>query len=152
MNSGVAAIIYTDISPATACWPGLTSRPPPPWPVPFPSVPVIASGGVTTLDDVKALLRPEYAMLEGAITGRALYDGRIDPKEALALHREQVIGAAARETARLCALTPRSASTDRCPCLLPAIAVCARLEGARRSASASKCRPAAPWSPRRCCG
>jgi phosphoribosylformimino-5-aminoimidazole carboxamide ribotide isomerase len=31
------------------------------------------------------LLRPEYAMLEGAITGRALYDGRIDPKEALAL-------------------------------------------------------------------
>ena len=34
---------------------------------------------------MKALLRPEYAMLEGAITGRALYDGRIDPAEALAL-------------------------------------------------------------------
>ena len=39
----------------------------------------------SSIDDVKALLRPEYAMLEGAITGRALYDGRIDPKEALAL-------------------------------------------------------------------
>ena len=34
---------------------------------------------------MKALLQPEYAMLEGAITGRALYDGRIDAAEALAL-------------------------------------------------------------------
>ena len=50
-------------------------------------IPVIASGGLASIDDVKALLRPEYAMLEGAITGRALYDGRIDPKEALALMR-----------------------------------------------------------------
>jgi phosphoribosylformimino-5-aminoimidazole carboxamide ribotide isomerase len=49
------------------------------------SVPVIASGGLAGLDDVKALLRPEYAMLEGAIAGRALYDGRLDPKAALAL-------------------------------------------------------------------
>jgi phosphoribosylformimino-5-aminoimidazole carboxamide ribotide isomerase len=46
---------------------------------------VIASGGLASIDDVKALLRPEYRMLEGAITGRALYDGRINPKEALAL-------------------------------------------------------------------
>ena len=148
-DAGVAAIIYTDIErdgilkglnlEATAKLARSTR------------IPVIASGGLASIDDVKALLRPEYAMLEGAITGRALYDGRIDPKEALALIAA-IIGAAARETARLCALTPRSASTDRCPCLLPAIAVCARLEGARRSASASKCRPAAPWSPRRCCG
>ena len=49
------------------------------------SVPVIASGGLAGIDDVKALLRPEYAMLEGAITGRALYDGRLDAREALAL-------------------------------------------------------------------
>ena len=48
-------------------------------------IPVIASGGLASIDDVEALLRPEYAMLEGAITGRALYDGRIDPQEALAL-------------------------------------------------------------------
>ena len=34
--------------------------------------------------DVEALLRPEYAMLAGAITGRALYDGRLDAKAALA--------------------------------------------------------------------
>ena len=46
--------------------------------------PVIASGGLAEIDDVKALLRPEYAIVEGCIAGRALYDGRIDPKEALA--------------------------------------------------------------------
>jgi len=34
---------------------------------------------------VRELLKPEYAMLAGAISGRALYDGRIDPAEALAL-------------------------------------------------------------------
>jgi phosphoribosylformimino-5-aminoimidazole carboxamide ribotide isomerase len=34
---------------------------------------------------VKALLRPEHAILEGDIAGRALYDGRLDAKEALAL-------------------------------------------------------------------
>ena len=49
------------------------------------SIPVVASGGLASIDDVKALMQPEYSMLEGAITGRALYDGRIDPKEALAL-------------------------------------------------------------------
>ena len=49
------------------------------------SVPVIASGGLAGIDDVKALLQPDYAMLEGAITGRALYDGRLDAREALAL-------------------------------------------------------------------
>ncbi len=82
-DAGVAAIIYTDIErdgilkglnlPATAELARATK------------IPVIASGGLASIDDVRALLRPEYAMLEGAITGRALYDGRIDPKEALAL-------------------------------------------------------------------
>jgi phosphoribosylformimino-5-aminoimidazole carboxamide ribotide isomerase len=82
-GAGVAAIIYTDIDrdgvlkglnlPATAVLAFATS------------IPVIASGGLAGLDDIKALLRPENAKLEGAIAGRALYDGRLDPAEALAL-------------------------------------------------------------------
>ena len=82
-DAGVAAIIYTDIErdgvlkglslEATARLARATS------------IPVIASGGLASIDDVKALLKPEYAMLEGAITGRALYDGRLDAREALAL-------------------------------------------------------------------
>jgi phosphoribosylformimino-5-aminoimidazole carboxamide ribotide isomerase len=82
-DAGVAAIVYTDIErdgilkglnlEATAALARKTK------------IPVIASGGLASIDDVKALLRPEHAILEGAITGRALYDGRIDPKEALAL-------------------------------------------------------------------
>ncbi len=80
---GVAAIIYTDIErdgvlkglnlPATAELARAVS------------IPVIASGGLASIDDIKALTKREYAMLEGAISGRALYDGRIDPKEALAI-------------------------------------------------------------------
>lgn len=80
-DAGVSAIIYTDIErdgvlkglnlPATAELARATS------------IPVIASGGLASIEDVKALMHPEYAALEGAITGRALYDGRIDPKAAL---------------------------------------------------------------------
>jgi len=82
-HAGVSAIVYTDIErdgilkglnlPATAELADATS------------IPVIASGGLASIDDVKALLQPEYKKLEGAITGRALYDGRIDPAAALAL-------------------------------------------------------------------
>ncbi len=89
-DAGVAAIIYTDIErdgvlkglnlPATAALAAETS------------IPVIASGGLASLDDVEALLRPENAALEGAITGRALYDGRIDPAAALALLRSRRAG------------------------------------------------------------
>jgi phosphoribosylformimino-5-aminoimidazole carboxamide ribotide isomerase len=46
---------------------------------------VIASGGFTGIDDVKRLLEPRHRMLEGAIVGRALYDGRLDAKKALGL-------------------------------------------------------------------
>ena len=80
---GVAAIVYTDIErdgvlkglnlPATAELARATS------------IPVIASGGLAGIEDVKTLLRPDYAMLEGAIAGRALYDGRLDAREALAM-------------------------------------------------------------------
>ena len=82
-DAGVAAIIYTDIGrdgalgglnlDGTVAVAGATS------------IPVIASGGLASLADIEALLRPEHAMLEGAITGRALYDGRIDPVKALFL-------------------------------------------------------------------
>jgi phosphoribosylformimino-5-aminoimidazole carboxamide ribotide isomerase len=47
-------------------------------------IPVIASGGLAGMDDVEALLRPENACLAGAIAGRALYDGRLDARAALA--------------------------------------------------------------------
>ncbi len=80
-EAGVAAIIYTDIDrdgilkglnlPATVALARTTS------------IPVIASGGLASIDDIKALVQPEHAMLEGAISGRALYDGRIDAAEAL---------------------------------------------------------------------
>jgi phosphoribosylformimino-5-aminoimidazole carboxamide ribotide isomerase len=48
------------------------------------AIPVIASGGFAGMDDVRRLLEPRYKILEGAIAGRALYDGRLDPREALA--------------------------------------------------------------------
>ncbi len=51
------------------------------------SIPVIASGGFASIEDVKALLEPRARKLEGAISGRALYDGRVDPAEALKLIR-----------------------------------------------------------------
>ncbi|SRR5579884_2410003 len=52
------------------------------------SVPVIASGGLASLDDIRALLAPRAQRLEGAIAGRALYDGRLDAAAALALLRD----------------------------------------------------------------
>jgi phosphoribosylformimino-5-aminoimidazole carboxamide ribotide isomerase len=52
------------------------------------SIPVIASGGLASMQDIKALLEPRAKKLEGAIAGRALYDGRLDVAEALKLIRE----------------------------------------------------------------
>jgi phosphoribosylformimino-5-aminoimidazole carboxamide ribotide isomerase len=49
------------------------------------SIPVIASGGVSGLDDLKALKAASAAGIEGVVIGRALYDGRIEPAQALAL-------------------------------------------------------------------
>jgi phosphoribosylformimino-5-aminoimidazole carboxamide ribotide isomerase len=49
------------------------------------NIPVIASGGLASIDDVKRLLAPDCAILEGAISGRAIYDGRLDAGQALHL-------------------------------------------------------------------
>jgi phosphoribosylformimino-5-aminoimidazole carboxamide ribotide isomerase len=84
-DAGVAAIIYTDVKrdgmlggldlDATIA---LADR---------ISIPVIASGGLASLDDIKALTAPRAKKLEGAIAGRALYDGRLDAVAALAVLR-----------------------------------------------------------------
>jgi len=84
-DAGVAAIIFTDIArdgllkglnlDATLA---LADR---------ISIPVIASGGLASIEDVKAILTPRAKKLAGAIAGRALYDGRLDPAAALALIR-----------------------------------------------------------------
>ncbi len=52
------------------------------------SIPVIASGGLAGMEDIERLLEPDCAILEGAISGRALYDGRLDAAAALARIRE----------------------------------------------------------------
>ncbi|HWX57742.1 1-(5-phosphoribosyl)-5-[(5-phosphoribosylamino)methylideneamino]imidazole-4-carboxamide isomerase [Bradyrhizobium sp.] len=84
-DAGVAAIIFTDIArdgllkglnlDATIA---LADR---------ISVPVIASGGLASIEDVRAMLAPRASRLAGAIAGRALYDGRLDPSAALELIR-----------------------------------------------------------------
>ena len=53
------------------------------------SIPVIASGGLASIEDIKRLIEPDCAILEGAISGRALYDGRINIDEALSLLKTQ---------------------------------------------------------------
>jgi phosphoribosylformimino-5-aminoimidazole carboxamide ribotide isomerase len=84
-DAGVAAIIYTDVTrdgmlkglnlDATIALADAVS------------IPVIASGGLASIEDIKALLEPRAKKLEGAIAGRALYDGRLDAAEALKLIR-----------------------------------------------------------------
>ena len=85
-DAGVAAIIYTDIA-RDGLLKGIN------WDATIAladeiSIPVIASGGLASIEDVKALLQPRAKKLQGAIAGRALYDGRLDPAEALKLTRE----------------------------------------------------------------
>jgi phosphoribosylformimino-5-aminoimidazole carboxamide ribotide isomerase len=85
-DAGVAAIIFTDID-RDGVLKGLNidstlelARAVP--------IPVIASGGLASMDDIHRLLRPDCQILEGAISGRALYDGRIDVPQALRLIME----------------------------------------------------------------
>ena len=82
-DAGVAAIIYTDIA-RDGVLKGLNIEATLDL-AHAVNIPVIASGGLASLDDVKRLLKPDCARLAGAITGRALYDGRIDRAAALAL-------------------------------------------------------------------
>ncbi|HEY4924062.1 MAG TPA: 1-(5-phosphoribosyl)-5-[(5-phosphoribosylamino)methylideneamino]imidazole-4-carboxamide isomerase [Roseiarcus sp.] len=82
-DAGVAAIIYTDIArdgvlkglniEATLALAEAVS------------IPVIASGGLASIDDIRRLLQPDCARLAGAVAGRALYDGRLNPAEAIAM-------------------------------------------------------------------
>ncbi len=82
-DAGVSTVIYTDISrdgmmqgvnvEATLALAHAVT------------IPVIASGGVSSLDDLRALKKHEDEGIEGAIIGRALYDGAIDLSEALSL-------------------------------------------------------------------
>jgi phosphoribosylformimino-5-aminoimidazole carboxamide ribotide isomerase len=84
-DAGVAALIYTDIArdglltglnlEATIVLAEAVG------------VPVIASGGLASIEDVKALLQPRARKIAGAVAGRALYDGRLDAAAALALIR-----------------------------------------------------------------
>jgi phosphoribosylformimino-5-aminoimidazole carboxamide ribotide isomerase len=87
-DAGVAAIIYTDIG-RDGMLKGLD----------FEgtrtladalSIPVIASGGLAGLDDITTLLRPENRRIAGAISGRALYDGRLDAAAALSAIKASV--------------------------------------------------------------
>ena len=82
-DAGVAAIIYTDIARDGALK-GLNLEATLAL-AECVNIPVIASGGLASLADVKRLLEPDCKRLNGAISGRALYDGRLDPVEALRL-------------------------------------------------------------------
>ncbi|MBA5778862.1 1-(5-phosphoribosyl)-5-[(5-phosphoribosylamino)methylideneamino]imidazole-4-carboxamide isomerase [Stappia sp. F7233] len=81
-DAGVAAIIYTDID-RDGVLKGIN------WEATLElaravTIPVIASGGLASMADVERMLEPDCAILEGAISGRALYDGRLNPAEAIA--------------------------------------------------------------------
>ncbi|MEN9895439.1 MAG: hypothetical protein RIR97_1291 [Pseudomonadota bacterium] len=84
-GAGVAAIIYTDIDRdgilAGINWSSTLAL------ADAVSIPVIASGGLASMDDIVRMTQPDAKKLEGAISGRALYDGRIDPAEALRVLR-----------------------------------------------------------------
>lgn len=85
-GAGVAAIIFTDID-RDGILTGIN------WDATIDlaqavSIPVIASGGLASLADIVRMTMPDAAKLEGAISGRALYDGRINAAEALAVLRE----------------------------------------------------------------
>ena len=82
---GVAAIVYTDIA-RDGMLQGIN------WDATIAladtvPIPVIASGGLASIEDIKQLVSPRARKLAGAIAGRALYDGRLDAAEALKLIR-----------------------------------------------------------------
>ncbi len=84
-GAGIAAIIYTDIDRdgilAGINWPSTLAL------ADAVSIPVIASGGLASIEDVRRMTKPDARKLAGAISGRALYDGRLDAAEALTMLR-----------------------------------------------------------------
>jgi len=82
-DAGVSAIIYTDVA-RDGMLQGIN------WESTIAlanaiSIPVIASGGLASIEDIKRMTQADAKKLEGAIAGRALYDGRLDPAEAMAM-------------------------------------------------------------------
>ncbi len=83
VDSGVAAIIHTDIDrdgamggPNVAASAELARAVP---------IPVIVSGGVSSIEDIKAVKAEAASGIAGVISGRAIYDGRLDVKDAIAV-------------------------------------------------------------------
>ena len=117
-GAGVAAIIYTDIDRDGVLtginWDSTLAL------ADAVSIPVIASGGLASIADIVRMTMPDAARLEGAISGRALYDGRIDPAEALSVLA--VLKAARHEqTAQTgCPGLPAAGGADRACRLRPA--------------------------------
>lgn len=82
-DAGVAAIIYTDVA-RDGMLKGIN------WEATIAladaiAIPVVASGGLASIEDIRRMTQPDAAKLEGAIAGRALYDGRLDAAQALQL-------------------------------------------------------------------
>ena len=84
-DAGVAAVVHTDIA-RDGLLTGLNLEATLALAV-ATAIPVIASGGLASIEDVKALTAPRARKLAGAIVGRALYDGRLDAAEALRVIR-----------------------------------------------------------------
>jgi phosphoribosylformimino-5-aminoimidazole carboxamide ribotide isomerase len=84
-GAGVAAIVYTDIDRDGILtginWESTLAL------AEAVTIPVIASGGLASIEDIKRMMQPDARKLAGAITGRALYDGRLDAVEALQMLR-----------------------------------------------------------------
>ena len=80
---GVAAIVFTDVA-RDGMLQGIN------WDATIAladaiSIPVVASGGLASMRDIERMTQPDARKLEGAIAGRALYDGRLDATAAIAL-------------------------------------------------------------------
>ena len=84
-DCGVAAVVFTDISRDGALT-GVNAQATAEL-AEAVSIPIIASGGVKNLDDIKACAALSHTGIEGVITGRAIYDGRLDLREAISVAR-----------------------------------------------------------------
>ena len=85
-DAGVSAIVYTNIARDGMLggidWDGTLDL------ARAIRIPIVASGGLASIADIRRMVEPDARLLEGAIAGRALYDRRLDPVEALALLKQ----------------------------------------------------------------